>query len=386
MAPAFPELGVVFADIPAFPGLPADPLAVLDRLPAAVDRYGRDSDLARLSGRWQVGRPDPDVFVAGDVAALRAIAAGEDLATAAALCAELAGAAPGERAALLHRAASHAAIADAVLDAVPYFIPDRHVEAVCDSDPPTVAQVAELRLPHERVAVFLGRDVPLDPDLVRAADVDQVDGGHRLAGLRRGAYLTGVVLFAAPDGSLEDLFCWLLTAAPDPAQPYPFNVDRARGVLAARRSVAGLAPLVHTLAAVACWVSWSPPPRTFTAADGTLERRSRSGGFRRWEQHGAFVESLHVIDLRPSSPRTPDGRTVGGPRRAPREHTRRGHFRRVPVGRGARSLPPHERDYETRWIPPAVVNAGVGAPRPVVYRIDDRRTTRQPPSPRSVSS
>ncbi len=39
----------------------------------------RDAAIAAASGRWQIGRPDPDHYVPGDVVALRAFAVIADL-------------------------------------------------------------------------------------------------------------------------------------------------------------------------------------------------------------------------------------------------------------------------------------------------------------------
>jgi len=59
-------------------------------------------------------------------------------------------------------------------------------------------------------------------------------------------------------------------------------------------------------------------------------------------------------------------------------NTRLGHFRRVLVGVGVRSLPSEHRSYETRWIPPTLVNVSVGRTEQVIYRIAPRRKRSDP--------
>lgn len=336
----------------------------------------RDSLLGANSGRWNPGGADPAVFVPGDVAAVRGLTSSSAIANAVGMANHAAqyGRAGDTVMELegLRSAAFHISVAKMLLTAVPFFIPEPMIEAVCSSDPPDAASLASVRLPFPLMLVMFGKDVPLDPGIFEEVSLDAVPEEALLSKVSTlGGYLTGVVLLAEQDGTLADRFMWLLTANPDPQLPYPANLDRIRGAVIGRRSCASMAGLVETIAGVVTWAPWSPVPRTIDVPTERVQKESRSGKFKRWEPQGGLVRDLRVISYQPPAERHHD--EPQGGRRTPREHTRRGHFRRVLVGEGVRSLPADLRTHETRWIPPTLVNPGEGGVDRPVYRITSRK-------------
>jgi hypothetical protein len=336
----------------------------------------RDSLISANSGRWMLGNPDPAVFVPGDVASVRGLTSSSALLHAYQMYTRARNyGRAGDRdqeAEGLRSAAFHSSVAKLILTSTPFFIPETMVEAVCASEPPDRDSVDAIRLPFPMVLVMFGRDVPLDPEIFDEVDLSAVppEALLRQAAVL-GAYLTGVVLIAEPDGAVADRFLWLLTSNPDPTQPYPANLDRIRGAVIGLRSRATMRGLVDTIAGVVTWAHWSPVPRSLDIAVDRIQKEARSGKFKRWEPSGGLVPKLRVISYQPSEPR--ESSEPHGGRRSPRQHTRRGHFRRVLVGEGVRSLPTEQREYQTRWIPPTLVNPGQGAGDRPVYRISPRR-------------
>jgi len=356
--------------------VPPRPNAIRAAVAELMELQMRESLLSAHSGRWNPGEPDPSVFVPGDVAAVRGLTSSSALSHAAGMY---------NRAAQLGRtgdpessddgfrsAAFHASVAKCLLTAVPFFIPETMIEAVCSSDPPDPDALTAVRLPFPLLLVMFGRDVSLDPVIFEEVPLDNVPEEALLRqAAKLGGYLTGVVLIAETDGTLADRFMWLLTSNPDPGVEFPANLDRIRGAVIGRRSCSTMRGLVETIAGVVTWAPWSPVPRTIDVPLDRIQKESRSGKFRRWEPNGGFIPNLRVIAYQPPQTRSHEEPNAG--RRSPREHTRRGHFRRVQVGEGVRSLPSDQRAYETRWIPPTLVNPGEGGPERVVYRISPRR-------------
>jgi hypothetical protein len=337
----------------------------------------RDVLISASSGRWEPGRPDPEVFVPGDVASVRGLTSRSalELATQMHNYAVDYGRIGDkhQESAGLRTAAFHASVAKLLLTSTPFFIPEPMIEAVCSSEPPDDEVVDSIHLPFPLTMVMFGRDVPLDPEIFDEVDLTAVPQEALLRKAEKfGAYLTGVVLIAEPDGSIADRFLWLLTSDPDLDMPFPANLDRVRGAVIGLRSRSTMRGLVDTIAGVVTWAPWSPVPRTIDIPLTRIQKESRSGKYKRWEPNGALVPHLRIISYQPPEPRKFEESHSG--RRSPREHSRRGHFRRVLVGEGVRSLPVDQREYRTRWIPPTLVNPGEGAGDKPVYRITPRRT------------
>lgn len=356
--------------------VPASVSAIRTAIRDLTELQMRDSLISAHSGRWNPGEPDPEIFLPGDVASVRGLTSSSALSLAAGMLNKaLSYGRVGDKvmeADGLQSAAFHASVAKTLLTAVPFFIPEGMVEAVCSSDPPDEESLRSVRLPFPLLLVMFGRDVPLDASIFDEVSLENVpDEALLMQAAKLGAYLTGVLLVAEADGTLADRFLWLLTADPNPTLPFPSNLDRIRGAVIARRSCSTMHGLVETIAGVVTWAPWSPVPRTIDIPLDRIRKESRSGKFRRWEPNGGLVQDLRVISYQPPEERRHE--EPHGGRRSPREHTRRGHFRRVLVGEGVRSLPAEQRAYETRWIPPTLVNAGEGGAERVVYRIAPRR-------------
>jgi hypothetical protein len=367
-----------------------------------LDALERDSLLQRASGRWIPGRPDPDQFVPGDIAALRAIVADPIFRDVGAvslqrertvhLRANLAGGldlvSDRERLLLqldLNRLLDQPILASLLVDlqrAVPYFIPTDAAAAVLASRPPSQQLQQELRLPFERTVVLFGADLELDPasfpwperfpyqELERFGVVGEL--------LARGGHLTGLVLLADDQGHLRDDVVWMVAANPDPKLPWPASLDRVRGLVRGYRSAATLAPLVSNVAAAVAWALWRDPPpippelpRDFT--DRQFRKAFKRNSIRVRERQGGLV-GIRVLDLARNATReTPTEPEDPGPQRAsPVPHMRAGHFRRVRVG------PRGDFHYEPRWIAPTWVRGDLD-------RADQRLVIRRVPSPATWS-
>ncbi len=356
----------------------------------------RDAALHQAIGRWVAGHPDPADFVPGDVAAIRSIITdpliraaravslhrGDTLQPISPLGQGLGQTRAGVELILtLHpaRMLDQPVLASLLVEvgsAVPYFIPTVAAAAVLASRPPHPDLQQDLRLPFDKVLVLFGADLAFDQasfSWPAAFPFDQLPTFGTLEDMvRRGGYLTGMVLLADTDGRLRDDLIWILAANPNPHQPWPANLDRIRGVMRGWRSAATLAPLVHNVAAAIAWGTWQPPP---PAPDLPADPRSRPfrkalkrNSVRMRERQGAVL-GVHVLDLgrtvaqahcnRPDSPHDQPSRA------SPIPHLRSGHFRRVRVG-------PRDRfHYEPRWIPPVWVqgDAAKAAQRLVVRRL-----------------
>jgi hypothetical protein len=362
-----------------------------------IDALLRDSALQAASGRWTPGRPDPDQFVPGDIAAIRAIVADPIL--------QGVGAVSLQRQRTLHLRPSRTGAVDVIGDhqrlllqfdpdrllvqpvlasllvdlhgAVPYFIPTTAAAAVLASRPPSPTLQRELRLPFQRTLVLFGADLELDPARFPWPEqfpYDELESfgmvGELLA---RGGYLSGLVLLADDDGRLREDVIWIVAANPDPTLPWPASVDRIRGLVRGFRSAAALAPLVTNVAAAVAWATWrAPPPRPDLPAEPTprqLRKALKRNSVRVRERHGALL-GVHLLDLarnaaRPgrTQPEDPTSR-----RASPIPHLRAGHFRNVRVG------PRNDFHYQPRWIPPTWVRGDLDP-------TDQRLVVRRVPPP-----
>ncbi len=186
----------------------------------ALQVLRRDSALQQASGRWIVGRPDPAEFVPGDVAAIRKIV-GATTVTKSALLDSVRRTWPALGGEVeLSRRFTHTMLIE-LTSAVPYFIPATASGAVLLSRPPAppLLEPLRLRLPFAQVLVLFGADLDLHPSRYPWPPRRPSSGrSHDLVGgmTSRGAYLTGMVLLADPDGRLQDDLIWIVAANPDP--------------------------------------------------------------------------------------------------------------------------------------------------------------------------
>jgi hypothetical protein len=256
---------------------------------------------------------------------------------------------------------------------------------VLASHPPHPDLHQDLRLPFERILVLFGADLELDQTSFSwpaTFPFDQLESFGTLNDMvRRGGYLTGMVLLADDHGRLRDDLIWILAANPDPREPWPANLDRVRGLLRGWRSAATLAPLVDNVAAAVAWGTWQqPPPAPDLPADPRnrqFRKALKRNSVRVRERQGALL-GVHVLDLgrtidqaHRDSPAAPPQRPS---RASPIPHLRSGHFRRVRVG------PRDSFRYEPRWIPPVWVqgDADKAAQRLVVRRVPPPAAWEQP--------
>lgn len=204
--------------------LPADVDGLRHLFRETVESCSRDTNLMRASSRWAPGQPD-----------------------------------------VLEVVTVHAAAPILVSQAAPYFVPAPVAIAAAGSDCPPADLVDDCRLPFEVVWVVFDHDLELPegmawppgtsfdiPDLVREVAGPAI--GHwrwNIVGAlhERGGALNGVVLFAGEEGiGLADEIIWTVSANPDPAMPYPQNLDSQRGIVPGRRSRSTLALIVDNLA------------------------------------------------------------------------------------------------------------------------------------------
>ncbi len=325
-----------------------------------MDALFRDGTLKDASGRWRSGRPDPDQFVPGDIAAIRAIA-GDALVRGL-------GAVSLQRATTLHLRSARGGGFDVTSDreallvqldperlldfpvvslmlvdlyrAVPYFVPTTAAMAVLASRPPHSGLQTALRLPFERTLVLFGADLELDPASypwpqgLSKQELDRFELVGELMG--RGGHLSGLVLLADDDGYLRDDVVWVVAANPDPRASWPASLDRVRGLVRGFRSAATLGPLVTNVAAAVAWAIWREPPST------------------------------PDLPANPTSRQDPDG--PRSRRASPVSHLRSGHFRNVRVG------PRDGFHHEPRWIPPTWVRGNLDS-------TDQRLVVRRVPPP-----
>src|SRR6266498_3181554 len=323
-----------------------------------IDSLLRDARLQSNGGRWTPGRPDPDQFVPGDIAAIRAVSSDSIV--------HRVGAISLERARTLHLRAMPSGDLDLVSDregllvqldpdrlleqpfaasllvdlygAVPYFIPTTAAAAVLASRPPSYTLQQELRVPFERTLVLFGADLELDPDgfpwpeQFPYQELDRFGVVGEL--IARGGHLTGLVLLADDHGYLRDDVIWL----------------------------------VANVAAAVSWAVWrDPPPLPDLPPDPTprqLRKALKHNSVRVRERQGALV-GVRTLDLARNTARAARADRDGpGLRRAsPVPHMRSGHFRNVRVG------PRNDFHYEPRWIPPTWVRGDLdGADQRLVVR------------------
>src|SRR6266540_1259313 len=232
----------------------------------------RDEHLRQASGRWVPGRPDPEEFVPGDVAAIR-VGAGKPI-----LIRGWQTDTHGGTQRIMFQLRDLPQHPMKTLDlvdltsAVPYFIPTTAAIGVLASHPPDHDLQQRLRLPFDRVLVVFGADLELDPrthrwptdypyrQLPRHSIARQV--------IDRGGFVSGMVLLADQAGRLRDDLLWIVAANPDPTLPWPANLDRVRGVLRGWRTAATLAPLVTNVAAAVAWGTWQPPTPNLESTAG----------------------------------------------------------------------------------------------------------------------
>jgi hypothetical protein len=367
-----------------------------------IDSLLRDAHLQADGGRWTPGRPDPDQFVPGDVAAIRAVAAESVVVGAGAIRLERTRALHlrakrsgeldlvGDREALVveldaDRLLDRPVAASRLVDlyrAVPYFIPTTAAAAVLASRPPSQTLQQELRVPFERTLVLFGTDLELDP---RAYPWPEQFPYHELDRfgvvgelIDRGGHLTGLVLLADDHGYLRDDVIWLVAANPRPHDPWPASLDRIRGLVRGFRSAATLAPLVTNVAAAVAWAVWrDPPPTPDLPADPSprqLRKALKRNSVRVRERQGALV-GVRTLDLARNTARTPRAERDGPStqRASPIPHMRSGHFRNVRVG------PRNDFHYEPRWIPPTWVRGDLDD-------AEQRLVVRRVPSPATWAS
>ncbi|HET7486658.1 MAG TPA: hypothetical protein VFJ85_01930 [Acidimicrobiales bacterium] len=335
-----------------------------------------DAALAWASGRWVMGRPDPERYVPGDVVALRSFAISADLMNSARLLDALgAGALQGEAAhTAARRIASSLVDLGALYRAVPHFVDESAAAGLLASQPPGPDVVDGLRLPHPTVAVFLARPLPIAPEACDWPEIwdHHVDVEGRPSGeltclgqvRQRGGAIEGVVLAEADGGGLDDEVLWLVEAEADPARPGPERFDRQRALVWGRLSAARLAPVATNLAATVAWAEWHEPDRPLglAGAPGSREwrRSTRSGAFRRHEPKGAAA-GVRVLDLgRSLAAQHPAADAPG--RSGPVTHLRRAHWRLQPVG-------PGRSERKVVRVAATVVNAGRSPVSPTVYRV-----------------
>jgi hypothetical protein len=347
-------------------------------------RASRDAAIAVASGRWQVGRPDPDIYRPGDAVAIRSIGLGADLVVQRRNLALLR-VRPADviQAELQLNAASgiHLALSEyrALYDAVPHWLDGPTAAGVIDSTPPAPDVLAEVRLPYPRILVCFEHRFDLPAELAdwphtwdHTPDLSTPGRYQRssLGNLRHlGGALEGVVLTERPGGGIADEVLWLVSANPDPSLPMPLAADRYRAMIWGRLPSAGLAHVAHNLAAAISWAEWRQPARSLRLPDDVgsrLWRKAvRRGDFRRHEPHGAAA-GVHVIDLKRSAVQrdrlrssTPE---ADAHRRSPAAHLRRAHWRLQPVG-------PGRTQRRLVRVTATVVNPGVAMPASPIYRV-----------------
>lgn len=308
----------------------------------------------------------------------------------------------------VHDVHNHLYTQAALSTAVPFFVPSGHIESAADGEPLDPADHDDIRLPFRSVLIVPAEAMHIPPHRTMScelADVyaalegvhpwlrgpltpyaDSIDFqafarrdlprlGYLFQDFRAGAHITiddaiatrgalvdGLVLIADAECRLADEFVWCL-AIPDERGGRAL----ARVAVAGRRSATAWATQIDNLAALAAWADWHPPEMVFELPDDPespeFRRALNSGRFRRLERRGA-AGNVHVLDVSSSLTRhhagVPTGRIVP-------PHRRRGHWRKVRTG--TRADWDNHRSVRRVRISPTIVNAGLGAPDPAIYRL-----------------
>ncbi|MFP5375771.1 MAG: hypothetical protein ACLGIO_03175 [Acidimicrobiia bacterium] len=360
------------AEVALLSGGPAAAAAEWQRL---FELAAADAAVMTASGRWVMGRPDPDRYVPGDVVALRSVTVSADLVLARRHL-ELAASgslAPEAAEVAARRMAMSLTDIARLYGAVPHFVDAEAAAGLVASHPPGPDVLDELRLPYPTIAVYLGRPLPLPPEACEwppafdtHADLDgrPTDAPTCLGELRaRGGGVEGVVLAERPGGGLDDEVLWILGANPDPTRPWPACHDRLRAAVWGRLSDARLAHVATNLAATVAWAEWHEPDRRLSlppdVGSRAWRKAVRRGEFRRHEPRGGLA-GVRVLDLGRSlaAERAGDGPGRSGPT----THLRRAHwrFQRVGPGRTERRLV---------RVAATVVNPGRAPQGESVYRV-----------------
>ncbi len=364
------------------------------QLQSRYDAAQRDAAIAVASGRWRIGHPDPEVYVPGDVVALRSFAVAADLARIASyqrVIAESPVALHGGDDDVWANAVSHtlAFLADtkALYEAVPHFLDAEVAVGILASRPPEPADIAELRLPYPRISVWFSRVLEVGPELHdwpeiwdRAPDLSgRPTAGRTAVGDLRalGGGIEGLVLSEAPGGGLSDEVLWVVSVNPDPTREGTAALDRYRATVWGELSSAHLAHVARNLAATVAWAEWQEPERDLKlpADPDSREWRKavRRGEFRRREPRGA-VGAVRVLDVArtPIADRVVQRSRTPATHASPITHLRRAHWRHQRVGAGL-------AERRLVRVPATVVNPGTAPLAPVVYRVpapDAARATR----------
>jgi hypothetical protein len=347
----------------------------------------RDHGLLGASGRWNLGDPDPFWFVAGDIAALRAIATKPLIANALRFRVQT-----GSEVAkvtsladvgqLLRYPAPTSLLVD-VYRAVPRFIPPPATAALLATRPPDPQGLAAVRLPAARTLVVFGADLPLDrqvyswPDeVVRQLPHDNIAWEIST----RGGAVSGVVPFADPNGVLQDECVWLLAANPNPHRPFPESVGHLRTVLRGWRSQAQLGHLVERAAAAVAGAAWKLPLSSpdnvglpIGPHDARWDRFRAEHWFRHYERDGgavqAWVLNLAETSMRAALAAPPAARVKGAA---------------AELGEFVQTPPRRHHSQQVIWIPPSAEGfptrpgtAQLTLSQPPVTL--DERTRSQPP-------
>lgn len=189
--------------------------------------------------------------------------------------------------------------------------------------------------------------------------------------------LLGVLLLPTEEGRLADPVWWLLHGIdPPPGATSQTMAIGDRGgrtkttsrffLLEGRLSKALLRPIGEALAAVISWGTWEAPVRLEVPPPGQIRKAARRSSFKKAERAGAAA-GVKILRLREPSLELQTGVTSGG--RPVATHWRRGHWRRVRVGKRT------DWHYERRRIPGRIINPGQD---PVG---DQVRVYRLPPPP-----
>lgn len=320
------------------------------RISRTIDLRARDWHIARLAGRLKPNRPMPTKLVPGDVSAIRLLSTFAMVPNARTRIGD-AKMIDAKAWANTPEAFGYAQTAVNLYEAVPYWMDLDTAIGIGSSRPPDPEILNELRLPFDAVAVFFNRPMHVEVD---EGDLPRLAGDwsqHTKHGI---VPLLGVVVHARPGGvGLHDYCLFIGALLNDGGPPTPSS---GVALLPGDLSRATLQPLVANLAAAVGYGRWREPgemPEAIIEAGDSpegLAKAFKKGAVRsRAEPRGALTR-VWVLDsnamTQPSRP------PQGGTHASPVAHMRRGHWRRTRVG------PRDEWWYETRWIPPTVVNAG----------------------------
>ncbi len=383
-----------------------------------IDSLLRDARLQANGGRWTPGRPDPDQFVPGDIAAIRAVSSDSIV--------HRVGAISLERARTLHLRAMPSGDLDLVSDregllvqldpdrlleqpfaasllvdlygAVPYFIPTTAAAAVLASRPPSYTLQQELRVPFERTLVLFGADLELDPDgfpwpeQFPYQELDRFGVVGEL--IARGGHLSGLVLLADDHGYLRDDVIWLVAANPRPHDPWPRTCPQipppanSARPSSTTRSGCGSAKARWSASAHSTWPATPParpaptamgqacggPRRSRTCAPATSATSASAPATTSTTNHaGSHPPGCGVTSTAPTSawssaasPNRPPGPYGSRPPRA--------------VVWGARTQNPDRRPQDHHPPPPLDLQRATPRPPPCPTTIHSSRTCRRRPA------